>query len=499
MKFTSQVATFARNTMGRVGASVLARSVAKGYALPGSSGTLGGGGWVSMGGPHEPFAGAWQRNLDNVAGAGPNLFANSGVFTCTNIISSDISTFPVQILRPTQYAGIREPHIYHPAWALMQRPNAFQTMLQFVQMYITSKLTHGNTYVYLSRDIRNVVNEMFVLNPNSVQPLVADDGSIFYRIGRDVLAGRADGLTVPARDILHDRMMCLWHPLVGVSPLFAAGMTAMIGSRIEMASEQFFANMARSSGVLVAPGKIEKDVARRLQAEWEANYTGRGLGKTAVLSNGLDYKPMTINAADSELVAQLRWTIEDIARVYRVPAHMVGEMSKATYRNSEQMTRQYYNNCLAHHIRSFEQSFTYALGLTGGVVVEFDLSDLFRMEADVRFAAHQTALNAGFKSINEVRAIEDLPPVPGGEQPRIQMQYVSLSTADDLAQAQVDAANAPPPASAPAPDPAPAPSPAPAPAPASAKQLELDFSSAQMELLVDAFVERFDLGDTNGA
>lgn len=429
----------------------------------------------------EPFTGAWQRNISEAASMGPSVYANSAVFTCTNIISSDIAILPPQVLRVNSN-GIREVHRAHPAWALLQRPNDYQTSLQFVQQYLTSKLTNGNTYVLLLRDARFVVNEMHVLNPARVQPLVADDGGIFYKIGKDTLAGVED-LTVPASDILHDRAMTLWHPLVGMSPLFAAGMSAMMAGRMQMASEQFFANMARSSGVLIAPGKIDPVVAKKLQTEWEANYSGYGLGRTAVLSNGLDYKPMTISAADSEMVSQLRWTIEDIARVYRVPQYMVGEMSKATYRNSEQMSRDYFRQCLAYHIRAFEQSFTKALGMSAGIEVRFDLSDMFRMEADVRFANHAIALNSGFKSINEVRWDEDMLPVPGGDEPRVQMQYVPLSQANALV----------PPVPAP-----PAPAPAPTP-PEPTKQLELDFDPVQMELLVDAFVERFDLGETNGS
>jgi HK97 family phage portal protein len=472
----------------------------KSYTLPGSGASGGGGGsWLSGGqwggsATHEPFTGAWQQGLNSAAAAGPLLLANSAVFACTNVISSDIAVLPVQILRDS-VGSSREPHYNHPAWGLMQNPNFFQTSLQFIQHYMASKLVHGNTFVLLMRDARYVVNEMFVLNPTRVQPLVADDGSIFYRIGRDVLSGVGD-ITVPARDILHDRMISIGgHPLVGVSPLFAAGMSAMMAGRMELASEQFFANMSRTSGILIAPGKIDPVVARKLQAEWEQNYSGKGLGRTAVLTNGLDYKPMTVNAADSEIIAQLRWTVENIARVYNVPGHKIGEMNKATYRNSEQMSRDYVRNCLGYHIRSFEQCFQKALGIGAGVYLEFDLSDLYRMEADLRYAAYDTALKGGWMTINEVRAKEDMPPVAGGDMPRVQMQSVPLALADALAAATIDAKPA-----APAPAPA-APAPAPAPKPDAGKQLDLDFSvdPVQMDLLVAAFGENFDLGENNGA
>lgn len=472
----------------------------KGMSIPSGAGF---GGWMgSIGGTvHEPFAGAWQRNVTD-ANSGPYAFANSAVYTCTNVISSDMANLPITIVRPNATTGIAEPHVNHPAYALFQAPNPTQTTLQFVQQYMVSKLSQGNTYVLLLRDARYVVNEMYVLDPYRVQPLIADDGSVFYRLSMNKLAGIADSVTVPASDIIHDRCMPLpqGHYLCGVPPLFAAFMSQAMAGRIQINTEQFFANMAIPSGYLIAPGKIEKTVARQLQTEWEANYTGKGIGRTAVLSNGLDYKALTTKPVDADMVALLRWTVEDIARCYRVPPYMVGEMSKATYRNSEQMSRDYFSKCLAHYIRAFEQCFDKGFGMTGGAHVRFDLSDLFRMETDVRFANYAIALNGGFMSINEVRALEMQQPVVNGDEPRVQMQYVPLSLADDLAKANIDAAKASAAPPAPAPAPAPKPPAKAADEAAAVDQLELLFDDpTQLELLSDAFAEHFNLGDNNGA
>lgn len=400
----------------------------KGYGTPAS----GSGNWLGNtthgNGPHEPFAGAWQRNLDGVRGAGPNILAFSGVYSCINIISSDICRLPQQILQAGA-KGNREKHVNHPAWKLLQQPNPFQTGFQFLQHYMVSKLTHGNTYVILFRDARGVVNEMYVLDPHSVMPLVAEDGSVFYRLGQDKLNTVFQPMTVDANTIAHDRCMPLFHPLIGTSPLYAGGMSAMTGARVLMNSEAFFANMSRSSGVLTSPGKIEKEVGKRLQAEWEQNYGKGGIGRTAVLSNGLKYEAMTINAADAELVNQLRWTIEDVARCYRVPSYKVSDQSRTTFKNSEQMSRDYYQGCLAYHIESYKSVMNKALGLAPGITVELDTDQLFAMETDMRYSAYGTALAAGFMSINEVRQKEDLPPVKGGEEPRVQAQYLPLSLA----------------------------------------------------------------------
>lgn len=435
MGFFTRVGEFTRSAVS---------SVARGFTVPTSYGGDGAwlSNWASNNGPKEPFAGAWQRNLDNAIGAGPNLLANSTAFACISLISRDISCNALVVKRRLEN-GSREIHVNHPAMALFAKPNGYQTLLQFLQRYFISKLTHGNTYVVMFRDDRGVVNEMHVLNPAAVQVLIAEDGSVYYKLSANKLAGVQNDVTIPARDILHDRGVCFWHNLIGVSPMYAAAMDIMLSARMQINSERFFANMSRTSGVLQAPGKIEKEVAKRLQAEWEQNYSGSGIGRTAVLSNGLTYLPMTVNAHDAEVVQQIRWTVEQIARAFLVPTYKIGELSKASFKNNEQMARDYYDSCLRHYMESTEQCFERAFEVPYNIDIEFDLSQMFRMDSETRFTAHKLALDAGIKSINEVRSEEDLPPVPGGEEPRVQMQYVPLTYTQALLDAQLEAAKNP--------------------------------------------------------
>lgn len=468
-----------RNALVRVARPMLEKA---GYGMVPGSGLSS---WLYGAGtglPHEPFAGAWQRNLDSAKSAGPNILAFTAVYACINIISSDIARMPVRVLRQKPERKGREEFRNHPAWRVMRRPNDFQTSLQFIQQYMTSKLITGNTYVFLARDNRGVINAMYVLDPREVTALITEDGSIYYRLNMNPLAGLPDGITVPASEIIHDRMSTMWHPLVGVSPLFSAGVSAMAGARMLGSTESFFANMSRASGVLTSPGKIEKALAQRMQDEWEKNYSKGGIGKTAVLSNGLKFEPMTINAVDSAIVDQLRWTVEDVARAYRVPGFKLGDLTKVSYRNSEQMARDYYQGCLSYHIESYEECMNRAFGLPDDIEIEFDLSGLFRMETDTRYAAHKTALTAGFKSINEVRYEEDLPPVEGGDEPRVQAQYIPLSLANG------EGVNIPGATPAPAP-----PAPEPTPDATSGKGLSED----DMEDIVGMFMERIKSGDYN--
>lgn len=415
--------------------------------------------------PRETFAGEWQSSSRAAAGTYTKRspLAHSAVFTCISNITSDISKLPIRVMRPREPSSFggdspvgMEFHKNHPLNAVLRKPNHYQTSLQFLQHYFASKLWTGNAYVLLFRDGRGVVESMHALDPTTVTPALTDDGSLYYLVKADRLNGLAQDVYIPARDILHDRAITLFHPLIGVSPLYAAAASAGIGNSIVQNSENFFTNMSRASGVLTAPGEIPEALAKRLKAEWDGNYSGLGFGKTAVLGAGLEWKPLSMTAEDAQLIDQLRWTVEDVGRVYRVPSFMLGE-NKITYRNSEQLSRYYFQGCLSYHIESAEQCFNAKFELTGGVGVQFDLSPLFRMETDLRYESHAKALAAGIKSINEVRSEENLPPVKGGNEPRLQMQYVPLSKIDQV----------------PAPAPAPG-TPAPAPAPAEEPEDEDD-------------------------
>lgn len=382
--------------------------------------------WVNgaFGAVKESFAGAWQRNI--VAASGPNILATSSVYSCVNVISDDIAKLDIRILSIAK-DGSSSENLQSPYTRLVNQPNSFQTTFEFMKQFMASKLVNGNAYVWMLRDNRGVPNEMFVLDPTKVRPLVAPDGSVFYEIGQHDMTGNEAQVIVPARDIMHNKMNTFSHPLIGVSPLYAAGASAMMGARILMNSENFFGNMSRPSGTLNAPGTIKDDDMVKIQQSFQKNYGAEGMGKVAILSQGLEYKPLTINAVDSQLIDQLKWTINDVARVYRVPLFLISEMQGTQYKNTEAMMSAYYTGCLQAQITSIEQTFAKAFDLPNGDIVRFDLDSLFRMETDIRYATYSEALKSGWMSPNEVRKREGLKPVQGGEEPRVQMQYIPLS------------------------------------------------------------------------
>lgn len=379
------------------------------------------GGWIGI--VREAFAGAWQQNVEVHQ---DTVLAFSAVFACITLIASDIAKLRLKLVQLTEQ-GVWEETTSPSFSPVIKRPNHYQNRIQFYETWMLSKLTHGNTYVLKIRDGRGVVAKLFVLDPRRVMPLVADDGSVFYRLMADNLSTLEDGLTVPASEIIHDRMNCLFHPLVGISPIFACGLAAMQGNAIQNNSARFFQNGSKPGGVLTAPGSIGDDTAKRLKEHWDLNYSGDNAGKVAVLGDGLKYESMALSAADSQLIEQLRWSAETVCSAFHVPGYKVGVGPAPNNSNAEVSNQIYYSDCLQSLIEAAELCLDEGLELPGPYGTEFDLDGLLRMDTPTLYKANNDAVGGGWMKPNEARKRAGLPPVEGGDSPLIQQQNYSLA------------------------------------------------------------------------
>lgn len=395
--------------------------------------------WPSTGGAGFPIGngdrgppGSWQMNR-NGPHQGMELMAFSAVYASVNTIASDLAKLPVQVVKVDE-EGTREEQRRDYYALLFREPNHYQTSADFLHGFVQSYLLQGNAYVYTGdRNGRGEVQSMHVLNPYKVKPLVfRDTGDIFYECAVEPLAGLLEERNlIPARNIIHHRLPLLpGYPLVGVTPIFAAAASSALGLQILRDSQQFFGNASRPSGVLSSDQHMSDDNKLRTKQEWDQAYRGQEFGKTAVLTGGMKWQPLTITAQDAQLIEQLRYSVEDVARVFRVPPFMLGDMSKVSYRNTEQMQRAYLSGTLSFHIEALQQRFQQAFDFPPGFEIRFDLSAFLRTEIDVRYEAYNKGIAGGWISPNEVRAQEGMAPVEGGEEPRMQMQYVPLSQAD---------------------------------------------------------------------
>jgi HK97 family phage portal protein len=387
-----------------------------------SSLPVGSGGWYPI--IREPYAGAWQRNVTVNYDTAATFHAD---FACKTLIARDIAKLRVKLVEEDDNDIWSETT--NPAFSpVLRRPNDYQTRNQFWECWLLSKLSRGNTYVLKERDNRQVVTALHVLDPTRVQPLIADDESVFYRLSTDNLAGIDTDIIVPAREIIHDRMNCLFHPLVGTPPVFASGLASMLGLNAQNASALLFENSSTPGGIITAPGNIDAIDQDRFKSEWEQRFMRGNRGRVAILGGGLKYERVSMTNVEGQLIESLKWSAEVVCSVYHVPPYKVGVGALPSYNNVQALNVEYYSQALQSHIEEIEELLDYGLGIGGtSLGTEFDTETLLRMDTTTLVTTLRDAVGAGVMSPNEGRGKLDLKPVKGGESPYLQQQNYSLA------------------------------------------------------------------------
>lgn len=408
--------------------------------------------------PAFAFQQDWKLTDDDV-------LANWAVYACIDRISSDMGKLRVRLVK---LVGRIWEQTQSPSFSpVLRKPNSYQTWQQFVVAWLISKLRKGNTYVLLDRDRANRVTAMHILDPNLVQPVITRAGEVYYRLTADHLAGLTEetDVFVPASEIIHDRGPCLFHPLVGIPPVYACALSASQGVKAQEFAAKFFANMSRPSGILTAPGEVSDTNAARLKTAWEENFRGNNMGRVAILGNALKYEKISMTAEESQLASQLKLSAEMVATAFGVPAYKIGVGQLPAGMSVEDMNRLYYADALQAHVVAIESLLDEALGLTepkgekeGERIqygVELMTEDLMAMNFKARAEVLEIEGRAGLRSPDEGREKLGLGPVPGGASPMMQQQNYSLAALAkrDAKEDPFGTASAPAPAPEPEADP----------------------------------------------
>lgn len=373
----------------------------------------------------EGYAGAWQQGVKVERNL---VLSNPANFACKTLIASDIAKLRVKLVKDSGN-GIWAEVSDNTFSTVLRKPNGYQNRIQFWENWILSKLSYGNTYVLKERnhpDGRTVgkVSALYVLDPKLVKPLVSNDGQVFYELTQDNLAGLESSVTVPASEIIHDRYNCLFHPLVGLSPIFANGVAATQSLNIQNNSAHFFGNRSMPSGILTAPTAISDDDAQRIKDAWQKNYSRDNTGKIAVLGNALKYESIADNAVDSQLIEQLQWSAQIVCSTYHVPPYKIGVGALPSYNNVQALNVEYYSQALQRLIEDAELCLDEGLEMPNGTGTEFDLDNLLRMDSVTQMTMLKDA--AGILEIDEMRAKLGYAPTEGGDAVYLQQQNFSL-------------------------------------------------------------------------
>ncbi|CAN7677854.1 phage portal protein [Pseudorhodoferax sp. LjRoot39] len=401
----------------------------------------------------EPFAGAWQKNIEEKQS---DLLTYPTLYACINRISSDIGKLPFS-LRKREKGGnwvAVENAAYDP---VLRKPNDFQTPAQFREYWMLSKLTAGNTYVLKRRDARGVVNALYILDPQRCLPMISDSGFVFYQLQTDALNSLpvgypAQDLIVPASEIIHDRCMTLFHPLVGVPPVAAAHWPALKNMKILRSATEFFTNNARPGGLLTGPAGMTDEEAKEVKEYWETNFSGSNAGKLAIVGADMKFTAFDMKSIDAQMVEQMGSSDEQICQPFGIPPFKVGIGTIPAGMKVDDMNQLYYADALQTHIEHMELLLDQGLAIAAPLGVELDLDPLLRMDEGKRAEVESKLVQGKIKTPDEARARFNLAPTGGGGTLWGQHQDYPLAVLEkrqDLEPAPAPAPAAPPPAPAP--------------------------------------------------
>ena len=322
----------------------------------------------------------------------------TALMACVSLIADSVSSLP---LRGAHFVGDRQESLPLPVW---MDASDQHTMYELTHMIVTSLALHGNAYVYVDRHVdTNVPISLTPLHPSSVQVTVLDRR-------RSYTTG---GSIVDSNNMMHIRWWTPPQSAVGLSPIEMQRNTIGLALAQARFVNQWYSEGATPSSVLEVDGDMTTEQAKVLQATWETSHKRRR--KPAVLTNGMKWKAITASAQDMELAESREQTINDIARIFRVPNYMIGARGDSqTYQNNESAGMHFVTYTLLPWLVRIERALS-AL-MPADDTLKFDTSEFLRANTIERLRGYQVAISSGILTPNEARAEEGKEPYEGGNE-----------------------------------------------------------------------------------
>lgn len=331
----------------------------------------------------------------------------SAVFACVNLISNTIASLPFNLYRETEQGMLLQGGLLNDL--VSRRPNESYNSFNFRKAMITQLLLRGNAYVLPMRSGANL-SGLELIDTELVQ-IDTTSGVLKYK----VYLTTGVTMNLDADQIIHIKYWT-FDGINGVSPIVYA--KEIIGSSMAATAHMggFYGNGGMPKGVLQLQGTIkDPDRIKAIGAQWD-QLNKENKGRTAVLTEGAEYKPVAANFQESQLIESLKFSVEEICRLYSVPPHKIGHMEGAGYANSiEAQNAQFVSDCIRPLIEAIEMEFSNKL-LNGNRRFVMDLKALMRGDIQTEVQRNVSYWNIGAMSANEIRRMEGLPPIEGGDE-----------------------------------------------------------------------------------
>lgn len=374
--------------------------------------------------PKDSTPGGAYRFLFGGSSAGKAVTERSSmqmtaVYACVRILSEAVAGLPVHLYRYTS-EGSKEKAVDHPLYFLLHdEPNPEMSSFVFRETLMTHLLLWGNAYAQIIRNGKGDVVALYPLMPNRMQVDRDQNGQLYYQyqMSTDEAPTMKQGTVIlKPSEVLHIPGLG-FDGLVGYSPIAMAKNAIGLAIAAEEYGSKFYANGAAPSGVLEHPGTL-KDPSK-VRESWNAAFGGSSNShRVAVLEEGLKYTPISINPSEAQFLETRKFQIDEIARIFRIPPHMVGDLEKSSFSNIEQQSLEFVKYTLEPWLVRWEQSICRILlkpEEKRDYFVKFNVDGLLRGDYASRMAGYATARQNGWMSANDIRELENLDKIPAEE------------------------------------------------------------------------------------
>lgn len=341
----------------------------------------------------------------------------SAVYACVRILAESIASLPLHFYQYNN-AGGKEKAVNHPLyWLLHDEPNPEMSSFSFRETLMTHLLLWGNAYAQIIRNGRGEVIALYPLMPDRMTVDRDARGRIYYEYTRSDsdanTLGNKSSVILSPEDVFHIPGLG-FDGLVGYSPIAMAKQAIGMGLACDEYGAAFYQNGAQPGGVLEHPNVVKDP--KRVRESWNAIYQGsRNAHRIAVLEEGMTYKPITISPEQAQFLETRKFQIDEIARIFRVPPHMIGDLEKSSFSNIEQQSLEFVKYTLAPWISRWEQAIQRSLLLMSErtrYFARFNVEGLLRGDYQSRMNGYAVARQNGWMSANDIRELESLDMIP---------------------------------------------------------------------------------------
>jgi HK97 family phage portal protein len=349
----------------------------------------------------------------------------SAVWAAIRILSESVAQLPISLIEREEN-GDKINRTNHPLYNLLHnKPNEYITYFSFIQKIMVDLCLNGNSYVKIERNGAGRPVALYPIDFDNVEIREYEDKYYYFN--------SETGEAIEYEEMLHFKTMSQ-DGMIGLSPIDTCANSISWGLGLEAYGNSYFSNGAKVSGVLETDRALSTEAVDRLRNSFDNNYSKIGdSNKTLILEEGLKFNSISMSNEASQFLASRQFSIEEVCRIFNVPPHMLADLSKSSFSNIQEQSREFVQYSLQPYLSMIEQEMTNKLfkkNETGKLFVEFNVNALLRGNPKDRAEYYRTMLNIGAISINEIRQKENMNRVEEGDSLFMQL---NMTTVDKIA------------------------------------------------------------------